>query len=614
MCYTQRCKGKAQELFRRACESMQRIKGVKLNDQAEADGFMVARFASAFSPAPSVMQLREKGLILAVAGWCQVAKGQQTGKPVLGILADEYLNRKNDKDILSCLQGQYAAVCVDIRQRRMLGWVDRLGLMPGYVCSVDDIAWFSTSSMALASILKPPLDLHSVRTLFLGRSPTSPHSLFEGISRLSFGQHVELFNGRHHIETTWTPYLPTVRYRNLDEAIDEGVGKIRACCEGIRSTYSRPIMDLTSGLDSRLVVAGMYKGDADRLSVTVNGTPDSINVQIAHRAAKQFGWDMLSVSPPENWGFQRWSFFQQGVALSDGERTGNGIDKTLYIKRAIPESGGVSVMGGGGELYRDFFWQQEFFNIGRTSELNIPKLIKYRFNFKTTYEKSLFAKDWYSELLAGDITTLKQIVDLAPDALNTAKLDAIYIWKSGGHGGRYRAAMLPVVFSLSPLWTQELIEYAVSMPWKYRMHGKLIRGLITRISPELAKLPTWYGSSAEPLSILRPLQLLKYGAITAQKLIRKTSQVTIGRSIFRDPTAAKYDPTPDIELTKVIQAEGMLKADNLVSAGLYDAKGLADFLNQAQQPGFTRHQQLQVLVSVELACRMCGLTEMKERI
>jgi hypothetical protein len=109
---------------------------------------------------------------------------------------------------------------------------------------------------------------------------------------LGFGQHVELSDGRHRIDTTWTPYLPTVRYRNLDEAIDAGVSKIRECCEGIRNTYPRPIMDLTS----RLVVAGMSKGDGDKLSVTVNGAPDHIDVQIAHRAAQHFGWDMLSVS------------------------------------------------------------------------------------------------------------------------------------------------------------------------------------------------------------------------------------------------------------------------------------------------------------------------------
>src|SRR5262249_2878691 len=153
-------------------------KGIPCNDQAEADGFMVAHFASALEPPAKVMQLHEKGLILAVVGWYQVAKARRTGKAPLAVLADEYLNLTQAKDIFSWLQDQVAEVCADIGQRRMLGWVDRLGLMPSYVCAADGMAWFSTSAMVLASVVKPQLDLHAVQTLFLGRSPNSPHSLF----------------------------------------------------------------------------------------------------------------------------------------------------------------------------------------------------------------------------------------------------------------------------------------------------------------------------------------------------------------------------------------------------------------------------------------------------
>ena len=52
LCYTPQCKDRAQRVFRQAGEAMQRIKGIQCNDQAEADGFMVARFASALSPLP----------------------------------------------------------------------------------------------------------------------------------------------------------------------------------------------------------------------------------------------------------------------------------------------------------------------------------------------------------------------------------------------------------------------------------------------------------------------------------------------------------------------------------------------------------------------------------
>jgi hypothetical protein len=611
---TQKGWPQAQQLFRQACASIQSTKRLKLNDQAEADGFLIARFASALSPVPNIVHLPEKGLMISAAGWCQLAGTRRTGKPVLEVLADEYLEHLSDKNfVFSCLQGQYAAACIDVNHRRMLGWVDRLGLMPAYVYSAEGIAWFSTSAMALACVVKPQLDLHSVRMLFTGNSPKSPHSLFEGIVRLGFGQHVELFEGRYRVESTWTPYRPAVRYRNLNDAVDEGVSRLRACCEGLRRAYAKPIMDFTSGLDSRLLVAGMGDGGGRKPCITVTGAPGHIDVEIAHRAAKQFGWDILLFTRPENWGARRWPFFQQGVALSEGELTGNRIDHTLRIKQAVGDAGGVAVTGGGGELYREFFWQQEFFRIGRTSELNLPKLIKYRFDLETKGDNLLFGKDWHRHLIAEELANIKRIVDLAPNSLNTAKLDAIYIWKSGGHVGRYGAAAMPVVPSLSPLATQELIEYAVSVPWQYRMHGRLIRGMITRLNPKLAKLPTWYGSSAEPLSAIRPLQLLKHGTTSARKLIRKIGQVTIGHGI-PEVTAVRHSSIPDFELKDVLHDEGMLNAENLVTAGLYDPKGLVDFLNGAVQHDFTHHQQLQVLVSVELICRICGLTTMNGRI
>ena len=614
LCYAPSCHAHAHQRFQEACAAMHRLKGVARTSQAQAEGFLVARFASPLSSAPQVLEVPEEGVMLAVAGWCQGAMEHQRGTAPLAVLADAYRRHTSELDLYRCLEGQYAALCVETRPRRMRAWVDRLGLMPGYVYSAGGLAWFATSAMVLASVVKPHLDLHAVRTLFLGRSPNSPHSLFDGITRLGFGQHVELSEGRHRIETTWTPYLPPVRYRNLQEAIEEGVSMIRACCAGIRTTYCKPIMDLTSGLDSRLVVAAMYQGAGDRLAVTVSGAPETIDAQIAAQAAKHFGWELLPFAPPPHWGSKRWPLFQEGVALSEGELSGNRIDRTLRVKHAIRDVGGVAVTGSGGECYREFFWQQEFFAIGRTRHLNLARLMKYRFDFGVQVAQGLFGHDWYPEVLARDVATLTQITDLAPDALNTAKLDAIYLWKLGGHVGRYAATAMPVVLSLSPLLTHALVEYALSMPWQYRMHGRLMRGLITRLSPALAKLPTWYGSSAEPFSLRRPLQVLKHGSTSAQKLLRKLGQVTIGHSLFRDPTAVPYNPTPDIELTKIMQDEGLLTVDNLVSAGLYAPQGLAAVLRRAQQPGFTQYDQLHVVVSVELICRLCGLSAPQDRL
>jgi hypothetical protein len=591
-------KPRALRLFDRVCESVERFKGMRISDRAEIDGVLVARFASGRSPAPSIRRSPGEESLVAAAGWCQVARSRRPGEPVLDVLAAVCARGGSTDEVFGCLEGQYAAVYAHAGTRRVLAWVDRLGMLPTYACTIEGIGWFSTSAIALASVFHPRLDLHSVGTLFLGGSPKSPRSLFEGIQRLGFGQHVELMDGKHRIETTWLPYRSPVPYRGLEEAIDEGVSRIRSCCEGIRSAFQLPIMDLTSGLDSRLVVAGMHKGDGDKLSITVSGESDNVDVRISKLAAQVFGWDMLAFPPPEQWGSQRWPLFQQGVALSEGELTGDRVDHVLRVKHAIQGTGGVAVTGGGGE----------FFKIGRTSEIDIPRLIRYRFDYGGDQGLPMLRGESHADFLASEVATIRGIADLEPAALNTAKLDAIYIWKSGGHFGRFGGATMPIVLAISPLITQDLVEYAISLPWRYRVGGRLVRELITRMSPRLAKLPTCYGSSAEPLSILRPWQLWMHGSDSGKALVRKLSHVTVGRRLVRLPSASSRDPIPDVELASVLEKEGMLRPDNLKSAGLYDPEMLTGFLEAVARPGFTHHRRLQVLASVELVCRMSGIT------
>lgn len=596
----------AGRLFAEASASMERIKGIRLSDQWAGGGFFLARFASPRSRTPRIVGSTELGHVFGLAGWAQATRHPGAPEP-LESLASKMAARPPLAEVLTHLEGQYAGVWIDQNAGSLTAWVDRLGMMPGYFAAGNGMAWFSTSAIVLASVLRPRLDVHSVKTLFLGRCPNSPRSLFDGIQRLRFGQHLEMSEGTYRIESTWTPFRPAVPYRGIDEALEEGTRLFRQVAGAIRSAYPCSVQDFTSGLDTRLVVASMYRGRGDKLSVTVSGPPENVDVAIAKLAAERFGWHIFVFGTPQNWPSERWDCFRDGVALSEGELSGNRIDRVIPVKKGIRDTGGVAVSGGGGELYREFFWQQEFLRIGRTSALDLRRLIRYRFDFSGDFDSPLFEKGWYPDYLASEVATLQAIIDMAPGALNTAKLDAIYVWKSAAHVGRYAAATNPIVLTLAPLMTQTLAEYTLAMPWRFRMNGRLVRGLISRLSPELAKVPTWYGSSAEPLSVRRPVQLAKYGVNAAQKLARKLGQVTLRRSIFKNPILQKADHSADCALTEQLRREGMLDAKNLISAPLYDAAGLAKFLQDAQKPDFARFAHLQVLASIELVCRIAGL-------
>src|SRR5204863_534919 len=118
------------------------------------------------------------------------------------------------------------------------------------------------------------------------------------------------------------------------DAADEGGGLLRATARQVRAAWPAWVADLTSGLDSRLVVAALAEPGAP-VHVTVNGPDDHLDVAIARLIADRFGWSLEHVSLPPDWGERRRALFEDGVALADGELGGHAIDGTLYAKRRL---------------------------------------------------------------------------------------------------------------------------------------------------------------------------------------------------------------------------------------------------------------------------------------
>jgi hypothetical protein len=286
----------------------------------------------------------------------------------------------------------------------------------------------------------------------------------------------------------------------------------------------------------------------------------------------------------------------------------------VYAKRSLSGAFEASIGGHFGELFRDFFWQQEFMRVGRTSRLDIARVLKYRFFFSSRPEMRLFSSDWREQYKLDQISTVQQIIDGAPDALNTSKLDAVVIWKESGHAGRWTSAMAPIIASPAPLATRALIEFTISVPWKFRIHGNLMREMIARLAPDLASVPTWYGGSALPISFGNPREYSKYTVGKAKKFVRKVGQLTIGHPIFPDPAARTSPPQWNADLVRQLKNEGFLQVNNLRSASLYHLPGLRQLLQEAERPGFANAASLFTVISIELVCRLCDLRPSTEVI
>lgn len=603
--------GPSHELFARARDAYTRFKGIPCHSEIQEADFRIARFAHVKSPYPDIIRMSERGIIIAAAGWWFDPDAPEDASASLAQLLHRYLQEGGA--VLDRLQGQYVVTVLDLRKGELTAVGDRMGWFPFYVAECNGAAWVSTSALALAVALAARLDVRALRALFMRDYIRSPQSAFDGIRRVAVGERVTLAAGRSHVHKVWIPFQSPRTYRSVGEAADEGIALLRRSCQRLRQAWPRWVSDLTSGLDSRLVVAAMA-GQGGPVHVTVNGAPTDLDVQTARIIAERFEWPLHHFTLPHDWGYRRWECFKQGIALADGELPGHAIDGTISCKLLLRDLFDATIAGAGGGLYRDWLWQQEFLKIGRTSSLDVSRLVRYRFVFSSRPAMSLFRKDWRADYVADQAGIAQQLADLAPHALNTAKLDAIAIWRESGHAGRYAGAIFPLLPAPLPLGTAELIEYTIALPWKFRMHGHLEREMITRLHPRLATVPTWYGGSAEPLSLTRPRQYISYLRVSTMKLIRKFGQLTVKHPIFPDPTARRVLPNWDRDFVGILEREGLLNIDNLCSSSLYDEDGLRRFVSRVRADDFSAFDQLYAIISVELLCRLSGITPSNERL
>jgi asparagine synthase (glutamine-hydrolysing) len=599
---------RARELFSRVAGAYARLKGLEASDTTELDGLRIARFAARAASNPAIFTGAD-GVRLAAAGWWFDPDAPADAPPSLERLAAAW--RRDREAALDRLQGHYLVAVAE--RGDLVGAVDQLGLFPVYVAEADGIAWLATSAAVLAAVLRPALDVEALRALFMENAIRSPRSAFAGIRRVGLGERVVLAGGRVRVSRVWTPFRSARAYARIEDAADEGSALLREACRRIRRVWPRAVSDLTSGLDSRLVVAALAEPDVP-VAVTVNGPADNLDVVTARQIAARFGWPLRHQSLPADWGRRRWPLFQRAVGLADGELPGHAVDGTLFAKLGLAPDFDASLTGGGGELYREFFWQQEYLRIGRTPVLDVGRLLRYRFFPSVSPETSLFRADWRAHYVADQTDVIRSIVAMAPDALNTAKLDAVYMWKSSGHVGRYAGAMWPLVAAPAPLATARLVEYAIALPWRYRMAGRLVRQMITRMHPALAALPTSYGGSAEPIRLTRPDQVLPYVASSAARLVRKLGQVTIRHPIIPNPTVRVAEPAWERDLVATLGAERFLDPEHLRTASLYDPDGLGRFLARAHAGDVTAFSQLSAIVSIEILCRLCDLDPRGERL
>lgn len=248
-------------------------------------------------------------------------------------------------------------------------------------------------------------------------------------------------------------------------------------------------LDLTGGIDSRLVAVVLHYLDVPFDTAFSINSGDEKELQIARQVAQQLGVRFTVMSSD---GIEDESELNTLFEYADG------LWDVLKLKALIEnqkwrksEGYDLVITGVGGELYKDFWWQQDF-PLYRKVKSNLPRLIKTRMYAANIQD------EWLSNSLKPVYSTyqdelIKQLMQFEIE-INTKTYDQIYFhFRIKEQVSLLSNITQNFIDTYSPLLEPELLKIGYNLPRAKRFFNRFHRTLITKLNPEVAKIPTTEG-------------------------------------------------------------------------------------------------------------------------
>ena len=172
----------------------------------------------------------------------------------------------------------------------------------------------------------------------------------------------------------WKSPIEVVEDMSFEEARDLLAGRLVDRI-GVMASENM-ICDLTAGFDSRLVLTSLLSENRfsnGNIETFVFGPVNSREVNLVKGYCVKLGLKNHHLTLPEDWPERFYEYVLRALELTDGEENACVYAPILLAQEFKSRHYSCSVNGLGGELYRDFWWIQEFFC--RKKRANLDRLI-----------------------------------------------------------------------------------------------------------------------------------------------------------------------------------------------------------------------------------------------
>ncbi|MFA5668009.1 MAG: asparagine synthase-related protein [Balneolaceae bacterium] len=318
-------------------------------------------------------------------------------------------------------------------------------------------------------------------------------------------------------------------------------------------------IDLTGGIDSRLIASTLQYLNIPFEAVFSLDSGTEKEATIVKKVANELGVKLHIVKSNE---VSSKSELKELFRFGDGCWDLLGMKSLRNTQNWRKENGADLVITGvGGELYKDFFWQQDFpfYQSPRSSIKKLVNLRMYPLDIKS---------EWLPvplrSTLAGVQKDFIERLNGFKSSINTKTYDQIYYnVRVKEQISLISSATLNYLETYSPLLEAELLNIGYNLPRRKRFMNRFHRELISKMSPQVAKIPTTEGGmSVSDNGIYIAKDLLKYGIDKSKKIV---SKLILKSKENGNTVKEKKNDLVDRELKKAVQ---ILKSNDILNSQL----------------------------------------------
>jgi Glutamine amidotransferase domain len=497
------------------------------------------------------------------------------------------------------LEGQFAWISYDSATDEVSVASDPFGMFALYLARRDKKTYIATSALVLAKHLRAKPSRFGLQIFLRAGYHFGGLTNWEGIERIEPATRIVFRKDGACYQTYWRPEIdPAVATMGFEESVRYCNEVASATCAQVLGKGDRIWADLSGGFDTRLLSLLLRNAGVEFQSNTT-GDHDSVEVSIARRIAQLGGWEWRQLTLPDDWGQVVRTIIPTSVAWSDGNLDALQLSRVLWGHREKSRTNRRLLIGGGGEHFRNFTWQQEFLNAGRSIDVNLDNWINMR--LLHPMDTSLFIEDPTDNVRSDFRKRMLAWASPYSSELNTTQLDVMYAYKVTGHFGAYLSSAGAFVDAQLPFYWRPVFSAAFSTNYRYRNNHRLMRHMIAALDPRIAAVDTANGGPAEPWRPTNLHRFLPYYLDVSRRGLNKLTLKTTGHAVFR----GKKAPDHRIISARRTVLEQLTKKGALTSTGmragrLFKPAALDGFVERALRPDFTGDELLGRIITIEL--------------